>query len=223
MRSATPIERWSLGNAGGLILATAATLWFGALGPVLVTGGAALVMLVVQERWAWTPGGAFGRANAVTAVRLVLVLSLPFIPAEASPLWPIGVGLAVLLSDGLDGYLARRFELESEFGEFFDKETDALFLLVLCLMTSERDLLTSWVVSLGLLRYLFVVALFLLQPDVGKEYRSQWARYIYVGVVLSMLAAFLPYPALVQPVVALAAVALFYSFGRYTWWLWTTE
>jgi len=174
---------------------------------------------VLQARRAWTPGGGFGRANVVTAARLALVLVLPLLPADA-PLWPIAGGLLVLITDGLDGWLARRYELSSEFGEFFDKETDALFLLVLCLMTVSRGHLPDAVIALGLLRYLFVVALFVIQPTTGKEYRSSWARVIYVITVLALLAAFLPYPALTLPLVAAAAAALFYSFGRYAWWLW---
>lgn len=223
LRSATPVERWSLLNAVGVLAATVLALAAGATLPVVVAGGGALFLLVLQSRHRWTPDGDFGRANLVTAARLILVLALPFLPASAGPVLPIGVGLVVLISDGIDGWLARRYELSSEFGEFFDKETDALFLLVLCLMTTTTGHLSPWVVGLGLLRYLFVVALFLIQPHVGKEYRSSWARIIYVGVVLAMLVAFLPYPKVTHPLVAIAAVALVYSFGRYTWWLWTVR
>lgn len=206
-----------------MLAATAVSLVVDATLPVIVTGGAALLLLVAQSRHKWTPDGGFGRANTVTAVRLAMVLALPLLPASLGPAAPIGVGLVILIADGIDGWLARHYELSSEFGEFFDKETDAFFLLVLCLMTTTSGLLSPWVVGLGLLRYLFVVALFLLQPHVGKEYRSSWARIIYVGVVLAMLAAFLPYPAVTQPLVGLAATALLYSFGRYTWWLWSVR
>mgnify|MGYP006267950459 CR=1 FL=1 len=206
-----------------VIVAVIAALWSGRPWPVIAVGGGALLVLVVQARRAWTPGGGFGRANVVTAARLALVLVLPLIPADASPLWPIAGGLLVLITDGLDGWLARRYELSSEFGEFFDKETDALFLLVLCLMTVSRGHLPGAVVLLGLLRYLFVVALFVVQPNTGKEYRSSWARVIYVVVVLAMLAAFLPYPTLTLPLVAAASAALIYSFGRYAWWLWRSR
>ena len=216
----TPIERWSLFNAVAMLLATALALVLGATWPAVVMGGGALVGLAVVACGRWTPAGAFGRANLVTAARLALLLALPLLPADGSPLWPIAGGLVVLLSDGLDGWLARRYELSSEFGEFFDKETDALFLLVICLMTAHRGYLPDVVVGLGTLRYLFVVALFVIQPNTGKEYRSSWARVIYVLAVLALLAAFLPYPAFTLPLVALASAALIYSFGRYAWWLW---
>ena len=220
LRTVTPIERWSLLNAVAMILATALALYLGATWPAVAVGGVALVALTVVARGGWTPAGTFGRANLVTAARLALLLALPLLPTGGSPLWPIAGGLVVLLSDGLDGWLARRYELASEFGEFFDKETDALFLLVICLMTASRGHLPVAVVGLGLLRYLFVVALFVLQPNTGKEYRSSWARVIYVIAVLALLAAFLPYPTLTLPLVTGAAAALIYSFGRYAWWLW---
>lgn len=219
IQSATPIELWSLANAGVVLAAAVVALVMEATWPVAMAGGLGLAGLVWVARTEWTPGACFGPANLVTAARLAVLLGLPFLPLDASPLLPIGLGLVVLITDGLDGWLARRYALESEFGEFFDKETDALFLLVLCLMTAERGLLSTWVVGLGLLRYVFVFALFVLQTGVSKEYRSSWARYIYVGAVLALLAAFVPVPAITYPLVSLAAVALLYSFGRYTWWL----
>jgi phosphatidylglycerophosphate synthase len=220
LRTVTSIERWSLLNAVAMIVATAFAVYLGATWPAVVVGGIALVALAIVARGRWTPAGTFGRANLVTAARLALLLALPLLPADGSPLWPIVGGLVVLVTDGLDGWLARRYGLTSEFGEFFDKETDALFLLVICLMTASRGHLPDAVIALGLLRYLFVVALFVIQPNTGKEYRSSWARVIYVIAVLALLAAFLPYPALTLPLVAAAAAALFYSFGRYAWWLW---
>lgn len=212
LQSTSRSERWSLANAGAVLLSTAGTLWLRTLGPILVVGLAMLGLLVVAERKRWTPHGHFGVANAVTTVRAVLLALLPAAAPHPSAL--IGLSLLVLALDGVDGWLARRYDLASEFGEFLDKETDALFLLLLCGLTAFQNELPIWIVGAGLLRYGFVLTLFLLPTLQTTETRSTAARYVYAFMVGALLLSFLPYPAFYRPVVAVAVTALLVSFGR---------
>lgn len=216
-RKATPVERWSLANAAVLLGAIGTAVFLGAAWPLVVIGTVMLAALTIISRREWTPDGSFGWANATTVGRLLALCALPLVPDRPDAI--IGVGLAILLSDGLDGWLARRYDLASEFGEFFDKESDSLFLLVLCAMAAFRGTLPDVILGVGLLRYVFVITLFLIQPHVSKEYRSSLASVIYVVMVVAMLTSFLPYPAFYQPIVAVAAVALLWSFGRHFVWL----
>ncbi len=215
-QSATRIERWSLANAIGVLVAAGGAGWVGRPWPLLLGGIGLLGGLVVVSRENWTPQGIFGAANGVTAFRAGLLALLP--PAAAAgPGVLLGLSLLILATDGLDGWLARRGTLESEFGAFFDKETDALFLLTLCALAAFRGRLPVWILGVGLLRYGFVVFLFL-APTVEKtEERSTWARYVYGGTVTALLTSFLPYPTLYQPLVALAAGALVVSFVQSAW------
>lgn len=213
LASATPIERWSLINAVGVLAATAGAWALESVWPIVLVGGGLLGGLVVVARRRWTPQGPFGRANAVTALRAGLLVLLPLV--EPSVL--IALSLLILATDGLDGWLARRGDLESEFGAFFDKETDALFLLLLCGIATVDDRLPVWILGAGLLRYAFVPLLFLLPAPEKTEERSSGARYVYGAMVLALLTAFLPYPALYEPLVALASGALVLSFARSLW------
>ena len=214
---ATPVERWSLVNAIAVLVATAGAVWTSTVWPILLVGGAGLAGFVVVAWGRWTPQGGFEAANAVTAVRASLLAGLPF-AAGVGPSVVVGIGLVVLAADGLDGWLARRGDLTSEFGAFFDKETDALFLLLLCPLAAFEGRLPLWVLGAGLLRYGFVPLLFLLPSPQHTEDRSSWARYIYTGTVLAVLTAFLPLPpVLYQPLVALATGALVLSFARSLW------
>jgi len=193
--------------------------------------------LVGIERARWTPAGAFGWANGVTALRAGLLAVLPpaasagpevliglsgllaVLPPAASAGPEVLIGLSILLLglDGIDGWLARRYDLSSTFGAFFDKETDALFLLLLCGLAAFRGPLPPWILGAGLLRYGFVVVLFLLPIAQKTEARSSWARYVYGCMVGALLASFLPYPSLWRPLVAVATAALLVSFGRSLW------
>jgi phosphatidylglycerophosphate synthase len=215
LRATTRTERWSLANAIAVLLAAAGAVWIRSLGPLLVVGVAMLGLLAVAEREHWTPTGSFGAANGVTALRIGLLFFLPL--AASSPLLLIGLSLLVLALDGLDGWLARRRALSSEFGAFLDKETDALFLLLLCGLAAFQGSLPTWILGAGLLRYGFVVVLFLLPTPRKTESRSSLARYVYGCMVGALLASFLPYPSLYRPLVAVATAALLFSFGRSLW------
>jgi CDP-alcohol phosphatidyltransferase. len=198
-----------------VLLAAAGTVWLRTLGPLLFVGMVMLGIFVVVQRARWTPDGSFGVANGVTTFRIGLLALLP--PAAAHPFLLIALSLLVLVLDGLDGWLARRHALSSEFGAFLDKETDALFLLLLCGLAAFRGALPMWILGAGLLRYGFVVVLFLLPTPQKTESRSSMARYVYGCMVGALLVSFLPYPSLYRPVVAVATAALLFSFGRSLW------
>jgi len=168
--SATPVERWSLANALGVLGTTAGAVWWESAWPILGGGGGLLIALVVVAWNRWTPAGRFGAANGVTALRVGLLGLLPP-AATAGPGVLAALGGLLLATDGLDGWLARRGNLSSEFGAFFDKETDALFLLVLCALAAFRGRLPDVILGAGLLRYGFVLVLFLVPPAETTEDR----------------------------------------------------
>lgn len=215
LRSTTRSERWSLLNAVAVLLAAGGAAWHRSIGPLLTVGLAMLALLVWEKRDSWTPDGRFGSANGITAVRTALLGLLPMV--SSFPALLIGLSLCIFALDGLDGWLARRYGLTSNFGAFFDKESDALFLLLLCGLAGFRGRLPLWILGAGLLRYGFVVTLFLLPTARKTETRTSWARYVYGGMVGALLVSFLPYPSLSRPLVAVATAALLLSFGRSLW------
>lgn len=67
--------------------------------------------------------------NAITATRLVLVLPIALLIIEEQ--FTFGLVLFTLsgLSDGLDGYIARRFDWVSAFGKLIDPLADKLMMM----------------------------------------------------------------------------------------------
>jgi phosphatidylglycerophosphate synthase len=108
------------------------------------------------------PHARFGDANRVTLLRLGVTALLAALVGEDLPAaawWAVVVlGTATALLDAVDGPLARRSALASEFGARFDMETDALFTLVLCLLVWQAGQAGPWVLASGLMRYGFVAA-----------------------------------------------------------------
>lgn len=177
-----------------------------------------LAALVRAGRSRWTPHGGFGVANAVTALRGLLVVALPFLALDLSGPALAGCAVSVLALDVLDGYLARRLGVASDFGSSFDVETDALFVMVLSLLLCERGAAGPWVILAGAWRYLYVLAPLIVKTEEPQQRRSVLGRLAFVLMVASFVLGFLLPPELSQPVVALGVVAVSASFA-YSFWL----
>jgi len=108
---------------------------------------------------------AFGWGNWATATRSTLIAFVTalvitsFTSPISVPLLVVVAAIALVL-DGVDGWVARRTHSETELGARFDMEVDAFLLLVLSVYVAQ--LLGWWVLAIGLLRYVFVVAGWLL-------------------------------------------------------------
>ena len=98
-----PLSGWSRVNAALLLLATVVALGVRDTAPYVVVGCLSFVGLLVLCRGGHTPSGAFGRGNAVTALRFLVASSVGLVPDEV-PTWVLGlVVFPVFLLDGADG------------------------------------------------------------------------------------------------------------------------
>jgi phosphatidylglycerophosphate synthase len=165
----------------------------------------------------------FGPSNAVTAVRSTLVGVITGL-VVASFLEPVPAGVVVglaipaLLLDAVDGWVARRTNSATELGARFDMEVDAFLLLVLSVYVS-RDF-GAWVLAIGLMRYAFVAAGFILPWLRGPLPFRYWRKVVTAaqGIALTFAATgWLPVLGVVLVAVALAL--LVESFGRDVIWL----
>lgn len=152
--------------------------------------------------------------NVVTGLR-VTTLIVVTIFADSLSLFVIGgAALLVVISDGLDGYLARRYGVISYAGAYFDKETDAFFVLALSALIAYLELAGLWVLVLGILRYAYVVALFFFKPPKKKETRSFFGQTVAVLLMLALLLCFFGPTYIYMPILISVALLVFYSFGK---------
>jgi phosphatidylglycerophosphate synthase len=123
---------------------------------------AALVALAAWLARRHLRAESFGAANSVTLVRLALIAPLVGLlgeePSAALAWLAIAIAGGVLVLDGIDGWLARRYAGRSDFGARFDMETDALLILVLSALCYHFDKAGAWILAAGLMRYAFVGA-----------------------------------------------------------------
>lgn len=213
------IQNWTAFHAIIIIFTTAFCFLLSKIFPLILAAVFSFSLLIFLTRNQWTPQLHFGMGNFLTGLRLLLLLLTTLFLKDLPDYLIALTGLIILIGDGIDGWLARRRHELSEFGEYFDKETDALFIHLFCLSAIFKNLLGEWIILIGLLRYLFVVYLFLTGKKDRKERRSKAGRYIFVFVSCSVIIIFLPFPVLPLAVAALSLLLLIYSFGRDILWI----
>ncbi|MBK6950421.1 MAG: CDP-alcohol phosphatidyltransferase family protein [Haliscomenobacter sp.] len=209
------LNEWVHFQACGAVAAVGLYVWFKSLTPFLVWNLLAFGWLAYWLRRDWKtslfPGGL---ANGITWVRLFLFLSL--IPGRAvMEGWQLSLVAWMALSlDGLDGLAARRLKQQSDYGEYFDKEADAVFVLTMSLLLYDLGQAGSWVLWFGLIRYVYLVPELWLKPVYQKDRKTTYAKRI-AGMVMASLATAPALPAPVNSVLLPAAgLLLAYSFGR---------
>jgi phosphatidylglycerophosphate synthase len=172
------------------------------------------------------PFQRFGPANQITAFRVAIVsLVAALLGEHVSGQWSIAIvaaALLVTLLDGLDGRAARQAGMTSRFGARFDMEIDALFVMILSMLAWTMGKAGAWILLAGLLRYLYIGAMWLFPRMRSPEPPSLRRKAICVVQIVGL--SVITFPMFVPPVSAWICAALLltlvYSFGVDALWHW---
>ena len=166
--------------------------------------------------FAFGPRGGFARigaANLLTGARLLGVAGLLALAPEHSHWIALATGLAWVF-DGVDGWLARRMGESSTFGAQWDMETDSHVMLLVCLHLIVTLHLGVWILTMGGLRYVYVLLRFATVTREVRERRSSWGRSIYSLAICSLALGCVPeWSTFAVPLMAAATLALCGSFA----------
>jgi phosphatidylglycerophosphate synthase len=172
-------------------------------------------------------GSGIGPANRVTLGRATLVVAVVALTVWPGPLsarghwWILTLSVAAMALDGVDGQIARRTRSESAFGARFDMEIDALLLLALSAVVWQSGKVGVWVLMIGAIRYLFVLAgvvLPAMQRPLPPSFRRKTVCVVQ-GVALVACVAPIFSAGMATAASAAALLLLTYSFAVDTWWL----
>ncbi len=100
-------------------------------------------------------------ANKITVSRFfltaigIILLYLPFFEAK---LGALVFFVASMVTDKLDGIIARKFNQKSFFGKIFDQTADKIMVNLFWVILLDLNLLPFWLVGLNLFREIFVVS-----------------------------------------------------------------
>lgn len=178
----------------------------GAAVAILIYGvGAGMVWRGLKHH----PFERLGAANRITLCRLASVSLLAawasLVASNDSGLAPnaapwaawvlVGVCGVTALLDAFDGAVARRTGMSSDFGARFDMETDAAFILILCVLVWQLGVTGPWILAVGGMRYAFVAAAWLwpwLGGPLPPSRRRQTVCVVQVVVLVLALAPVVP-------------------------------
>lgn len=157
------------------------------------------------------PGGV---PNIITLSRFFFLLISTLLCTHIS-LFQLGIIYAlVCIADIFDGYFARKLDQASVLGEYLDKEVDAVFVLVLCLIIYLKIHQSYWVMIPGLIRYVYFTGMYFFMDENNKEPKDPWARIIAVFLFIALIGQFLLPLKISKPLLMVSTVAVLYSFGR---------
>lgn len=130
-----------------------------------------------------------GMANLITLSRLVLLLvvvAIAYRPVSAMQLWIWPILSLVFISDGLDGWVARRRGEESLFGALFDIAVDRIVELTLWIVLADLDLVPIWIPIVFVVRGVLVDAIRASQVQADRSgpfslLNSPAARWLVAG------------------------------------------
>ena len=104
----------------------------------------------------------FNLANKITFFRITcipLVVILLYFPNRISCLLAMLIFILAALSDLLDGFIARRYNLVTNMGKFLDPLADKMLVLAALVMLTKLDWLEAWIVILIIEREIMVTGL----------------------------------------------------------------
>jgi phosphatidylglycerophosphate synthase len=215
----------------GCVLLLAALLavltWTSGIGAAAWTAGlgCAAALSVATARRASADGvRSFGPADVVTLTRATLACGVAALVAGSWRTDVVGalvpLCLVALALDFVDGRVARRTHTASAFGARLDGEADAFLILVLSVYVARSA--GGWVLAMGLVRYAYAVATWVLpwmRRDLPPRY---WRKVVAAFTGITLLVAASGYAPVVVTYAGLvvALLLLAESFGWDVVWLW---
>lgn len=154
-----PIDAWLNVHAATMLVATMISATLNTAVPIAVAGAFSFAFFGYRHRHSLAELRPYGGyANLVTACRLVLVLGAALLLMSTPKAWLLLLFFLNVVMDVVDGRLARSSGQATRFGAVFDREADALFVLVAYVYFFLQHAVAAWILIPGLLPYLYRLA-----------------------------------------------------------------
>ena len=106
--------------------------------------------------------------NYISILRLLLVPFVVWAMLSGDHLLAFMGFLIAGISDGLDGWIARKFDMRSELGAYLDPAADKLLLVSVFFMLGYQGLLPIWLVAMFIFRDALIVSGVMLSSVMGN-------------------------------------------------------
>ena len=166
--------------------------------------------------------------NIISIIRIVLVLPFIVLMLRQEFTWALMLFFVAGISDGIDGYLAKRNNWTSRLGSILDPLADKLLLVSSFVTLGWLNILPVWLVAAVLLRdvviiggalaYHFVVGRYEMEPSIISKLNTFFQIMLVLSTVFSQGLYQLP-PQALQTLVYIVLVTTILSGADYvyTW------
>jgi CDP-diacylglycerol--glycerol-3-phosphate 3-phosphatidyltransferase len=161
-----------------------------------------------SARWLTVP-------NTLSFLRLPLAVL--FMLTE-SPVVRAGIIVLASITDGLDGWVARRLRQDTGAGQIVDPVTDKVFVLVALATMTARGELEPWMIVLMLARDVYTsFAYFIIRAlDWRVQFKARFSGKTVTVIQMAVMLAALLLPWAVLPLVIAAGIASLIAVADYT-------
>lgn len=116
--------------------------------------------------------------NKLTIFRVILVIPFVALMLNGYDLWAVAVFIIASLTDSLDGKIARKYNLITDFGKFMDPLADKLLVCAAMICLVEMGRLPAWMVIVIISREFIISGFRLVASDNGVVIAaSYWGKF----------------------------------------------
>lgn len=128
--------------------------------------------------------------NILTVTRILLTpvfIMLLFYEHPFSNFWALVVFVIASITDAYDGYVARKYDLETEYGRFLDPLADKILVSSAFISFAVMEIVPFWMVGLIIFRDLFVTGLRMVMNQKGFIMQTSKSAKIKTGVQIGFI------------------------------------
>lgn len=161
----------------------------------------------------------FNASNLMSILRIVLSLPLGYFIYQNEKLWIIIISFIAILTDFLDGFLARKFDQVTELGRILDPVADKLVIAVSGLVLIITQRLPLWFGIIIIARdVLILLGGLYLKKRTGNAPSANYLGKVTVNIIsLAILLIIFEIQNWIDPAIWLATIAIVLSFLSYVY------
>ena len=140
--------------------------------------------------------------NKLTVLRIVLILPfllVLYLDVPGASYIPLAIFIIGSLTDMLDGKIARKYNLVTDFGKFADPLADKMLVVAAMLWFVENGQMPGWALLIVILREFAVSGLRMVASDQGRVIAAGWSGKVKTAsTMVCVVLMFLPIPPVVN-------------------------
>lgn len=132
--------------------------------------------------------------NKLTMLRIVLApvfLAVLYWGFPGADYAALAIFIAASLTDLLDGKIARKYNLVTDFGKFADPLADKILVVAALLWFAERGRMPAWMVMIVITREFAVSGLRMIASDNGRVIAAGWSGKVKTAATMACIAVML--------------------------------